>query len=550
VDYSNREELPYRAYMHALESVFDFSIVDNFSDVCCSSGWLLYSLKKKYPKINVLGLDYFEWAKQYSHESVRGDIELVDLSKKYENLQTFSIVNCTEVGEHIEPECEGVFIDNLVNMSGDILILGWSNDKVDGCHQHLNPKPRRYIRNQLEKKGFQEWTEISNVLRNTLREECKNGAYEWWWGSLTVYKKRTYKLNHSKRLIQGCANDNDLSGMRSKYSGLPLQSQLLKLRDEINVAVLNKNPLSILRFSDGDLYYSHALPVGSAKPGSRALTVDYCHKNDLSVSRQSIYKVDYVVTEIGSMSRGGLYLTMILELFYKVFPNYNKLKISREWRYNRWFYHFIRKFSGIFNLRILRILLWPVLSVLAFRLKINRAHFPLLLPFPYAFEVIYGLVSSRLIFKMFPMEIMLVGQLEKIKAIKILMNNEEYRNYLGVSSFCSYVGVKAIGAADNHELILKEIKEQCALYQPKVILIGIGSAKLYVLPKIKGFSNAVVIDVGAGIDALAGVVSQDRPYFANWINFKSSKINYLSMDMMDQDNPNRDSDKYGKIVLD
>ena len=57
------------------------------------------------------------------------------------------------------------------------------------------------------------------------------------------------------------------------------------------------------------------------------------------------------------------------------------------------------------------------------------------------------------------------------------------------------------------------------------------------MPRIKFFSNAVVIDVGAGIDALAGVISQDRPYFADWVNFKSNLIDYAGMDIMDLKNP-------------
>jgi hypothetical protein len=70
------------------------------------------------------------------------------------------------------------------------------------------------------------------------------------------------------------------------------------------------------------------------------------------------------------------------------------------------------------------------------------------------------------------------------------------------------------------------------------------------IPRIRYFSDAVVIDIGAGIDALAGVISQDRPYFADWINFKSNNIDYTSMDIMDLKNPERDSGKYKKVLLD
>jgi hypothetical protein len=144
----------------------------------------------------------------------------------------------------------------------------------------------------------------------------------------------------------------------------------------------------------------------------------------------------------------------------------------------------------------------------------------------------------------------LVGQNEKMEAIKILMQYKRYREYLGIESFCGYVGVEKIGAADNEESIVSAVRDECKKTCPKLILLGIGSAKLYVLPRIRFFSDAIVIDVGAGIDALAGVISQDRPYFADWINFKSKRINYNSMNMMDEGNPLKDSDKYQQILLD
>ena len=550
VEYSNRNDIAYRAYFRALESIFDFGIVKSICDVGCSSGWLIYTIKKKYPNLQVKGIDYFEWAKKHSHENIRNFIELADMSKEYRPGQTYDFVNCSEVGQHIEPEFEDIFIDNLARISGDVLILGWSNDKVDDGHQHLNPRPRDYICKQMKKRGFEEWVEISEKLRTFMREECKNGAYDWWWMPLTVYKRTKYLPAHSKRFIQGCSNDNFDKELHQPYSGDPLQIQLIKLRDEINLAVINRKPLSFLRFSDGDIYFANALPVGSAKPGSRALTIEYSKKNNLPTSRRAIFTVDYVVTEISSMARGGLYISMLLEIFYKFFPNYHQSKISREWKYNRWYYHIIRKSSEWMNIKALRFLLWPLLAFLRYRLKANKVSLPIINAFPYSLEVVYALVSSGLIFKMFPTEIMLVGQLEKLEAIKHLMKHEVYRSYLGVESFCSYVGVKAIGAADNEYEILKSIEKECQIYQPKIILIGIGSAKLNVLPKIKEFSNAVVVDVGAGIDAIAGTISQDRPYFAEWINFRSKDIKYDSMDFMDQNNPNRNSKKYKTFQLD
>lgn len=550
VEGSNKNDIAYRAYFRALESVFDFRIAKSICDVSCSSGWLINAIKKKHPNLQVKGVGCHELSKMQCHESIKNFANLADMSNQYGLDQAYEIVNCSVVSEYIGSEFENLFIDNLARISGDVLILGWSNYRTVSSRQDVNPLSRSYICEQMKKRGFEAWVDITEKLRIAMREECKNGAYDWWWMRLAVFKRRKYLPAHSMRFIQGCSNDNFDQKLHQPFSGDSLQTQLIKLRDEINLAVINGKPLSFLRFSDGDIYFANALPVGSAKPGSRALTIEYSKKNNLSTCRRSIYIVDYVVTEIGSMARGGLYISMLLEILYKFFPNYHRLRISREWKYNRWYYHIIRKSSEWMNINALRILFWPLLAYLRYRFKANKVNFPIINAFPYSLEVIYALVSSRLIFKMFPRDIMLVGQLEKLEAIKHLMKREAFRSYLGAESFCSYVGVKAIGAADNEDLILKSIEDECIINNPKIILIGIGSAKLNVLPKIKQFSNAVVIDVGAGIDAISGTISQDRPYFAEWINFRSKDIDYNSMDLMDQNNPNRNSKKYKSITID
>ena len=84
--------------------------------------------------------------------------------------------------------------------------------------------------------------------------------------------------------------------------------------------------------------------------------------------------------------------------------------------------------------------------------------------------------------------------------------------------------------------------------EAQIFLIGIGSLKITLLPLLKDIDK-IFIDVGAGIDAIAGVISNDRPFFKRWINYQLSDFKLNSIDLMDQNNPNRFSDKYKKIIL-
>ena len=549
-EYKNDLKNPYHAYLSALEDVFDLKIIDSICDVGTRIGNLLYFAKKKYPKIEIAGYEYFEWSKQYAHETVSEYIKILDLSKPFKNYKTFNLVNCTEVGEHIPKESEDVFIDNLCKLSNDILIVSWSNEVVD---QHLNPQKKSYIIKKIIKKGFQEWTEKSSDLEFSLKKKIKREAFPWLSKSIMVFKKKKFLESHSKWFVQGCANNNSIKGLKFNYYGVSLQKQLMNLRDKIYLNVANNKPMSILRIGDGELFFINAFPYGSAKPGVRSLIkIDYKDKINFVDCRRSIYKPDIITTEINSLMYGGLYLCLLLEIFYKFFPNFHKSKIQIEWKYNRFLFHIFIFVSKLFRLIFLRVLFFPIFILLRKKLKIKPKKFPILKPFKFNFETIYALVSTRLIFKMFPnKEIMIVAQKEKIAAIEILMTYEAYRSYLGIKEFNSYLGVPKIGAADDEIKILADIKNNVNLYKPKIIIIGIGMAKLYIIPRIKEFTNAMVIDVGVGVDALAGVVSQDRPFFADWINFKSNRINYFDMDLMsDKNNPERDSNKYKKILLD
>jgi hypothetical protein len=76
-EYKNDLKNPYHAYLSALENVFDLKIIDSICDVGTRVGNLLYFTKKKYPKIEIAGYDYFEWSKQYAHPTVSEYIKIL-----------------------------------------------------------------------------------------------------------------------------------------------------------------------------------------------------------------------------------------------------------------------------------------------------------------------------------------------------------------------------------------------------------------------------------------------------------------------------------------
>ena len=516
-------------YNNILSSYFDFSIIDSFCDISIKSniaiGPSIQNLNKsiKFKKINGLS-------------ELSNYIHIAHANKKYD------VIHCLASLDELQLAIKNNFFESLSKISHDIAIV---NCMID--HNTKLSKPvERHLHQGMIKNDFDFWNEASSHLQ----KEYQGHANILGNAKILVFKKRRFLASHPKRFIQGCSNNDFSQDMEKIYAGTSLQRQLLLIRDKILLSVENREPLCILRIGDGDVYFVNSIASGSAKPGYRALTIGYHEKNNLAECRRGVYQSDIITAQINSLGYGGLYVVLLMEFFYKIFPNFHKSYIAKRWVFMRFFYRGVRYSSLILRYKYFRVVFYPILFLSRFKLGISHDKYPIIKPFPFNIETVYALISSRLIFRMFVSDILIVGQQEKVAAINILSGYKQYRDYLGIESFCGYVGVPKIGAADNESLIISNIKAECKQKNPKVILLGIGSSKLYVLPRIQEFSNAIVIDIGAGIDALAGVVSQGRPYFSDWVNYKSNKIDYDSMNMMDHNNPNMDNDKFIKIWLD
>ena len=148
-------------------------------------------------------------------------------------------------------------------------------------------------------------------------------------------------------------------------------------------------------------------------------------------------------------------------------------------------------------------------------------------------EFLYAIIANKWIFKQFPKRIALIGGESKINIIENLMQHEEYRNYLGVEKFVEYISIPETKACDNVEDIDEFFSNTLPDIDADVFLFGIGISKLYLASKFKEYKNAVFLDVGAGLSAMAGCTSLERPYFGDWTNFRLKNFNYKNTDIMD-----------------
>lgn len=166
------------------------------------------------------------------------------------------------------------------------------------------------------------------------------------------------------------------------------------------------------------------------------------------------------------------------------------------------------------------------------QMKIYKSLFPSR-PFEIPMELLYCLVSTRWIFRQFPDSIALIGGNGKMRLIQELMKYEEYRNYLGVKEFTDYISVPERFACDDTEAVFEAIRPQIEASKATVFLFGMGISKLAIAHRFKTVKNAVFLDVGCGITALAGTTSIERPYFGEWTNYRLRHWDYSGVDPID-----------------
>ena len=145
-------------------------------------------------------------------------------------------------------------------------------------------------------------------------------------------------------------------------------------------------------------------------------------------------------------------------------------------------------------------------------------------------DIIYGLLTNKWLLKIFKNQIGFIGNKGKLDVIKNLMNYDEYKKYIENDTFLEYIDIPQRCALEDDKLethIFEKVKNSDC----KVFFIGAGVAKLkffYNLKKIK--PDGIFIDVGHGLDAIAGLADYERPYFGSWQNYKMKSYDYSNID--------------------
>ena len=132
----------------------------------------------------------------------------------------------------------------------------------------------------------------------------------------------------------------------------------------------------------------------------------------------------------------------------------------------------------------------------------------------------YGLVTNKWLIRTFEGQIGLIGANTKMNLIQNLMEAPQYQEYLGLEKFEDYISLPQKFACDDLDATEKMVGEQLEKSTSKIFLMGMGHVKSGLIHRLKKYTDAVFYDVGASIDAIAGVIDTDRPYAGDWTNYQ------------------------------
>ena len=151
----------------------------------------------------------------------------------------------------------------------------------------------------------------------------------------------------------------------------------------------------------------------------------------------------------------------------------------------------------------------------------------------YPAEYGYGLVANKWLMNEFQSCIGILGAQPKVMIIQELMEYSEYQDYLGLEKFKDYIYFPQKFAADDLDKLESIVRPQLEKSTSKIFLLGIGHVKSGILHKFSEWKpNSIFLDVGAGIDMIAGSINIRRPYAGDWTNYRIKKYDYSNIDYL------------------
>jgi hypothetical protein len=184
------DDRPYGALFRSLVPLVENIQPSSILEVGCTSGNLLSHFAVNNPDIDLSGIEIFDFLKSAAPANIRGSIHILDLRFPIDSTLRSDLVICLEVAEHIDPGRLDVFLDSLFSVTSKFLVMSWSDSYpgLDAPPQHLAPLRRNQYRKVMQKWGFQERSDLTQLCLDKASEE--EHFHQWWAKSMIIWEKR------------------------------------------------------------------------------------------------------------------------------------------------------------------------------------------------------------------------------------------------------------------------------------------------------------------------------------------------------------------------
>lgn len=145
-------------------------------DIGCGHNFYVSVLR--YAGYNAIGIDCVE----LNGVDVVRDVTSSDLKKDFDDV--IRNVISLEIGEHIPYEkCFG-YLDNVTSFGGYV-IMSWAVPGQAG-HGHINNMPNEWVVEQMDKRGYQ----LDSYVTNELRQAVQDCRCTWFKNTLLYFRHK------------------------------------------------------------------------------------------------------------------------------------------------------------------------------------------------------------------------------------------------------------------------------------------------------------------------------------------------------------------------
>ena len=162
----------------SLTTFFKTENANSVADFGCGMGKYVETFQKN--DIDAIGFD----GNPNTPELTNHRCKILDLSVPITFDEPFDWVMSLEVGEHLHPEFEDIFMHNLHSNNKHGIVLSWAI-KGQGGHGHFNEQNNDYIKSKICELGYLNDIKSENKLR-------KDSSLYWFKNTIMVFRKYAF----------------------------------------------------------------------------------------------------------------------------------------------------------------------------------------------------------------------------------------------------------------------------------------------------------------------------------------------------------------------